>query len=264
MSTSPNTFYAAPLETWADAIQRLSSEAEQYSLEKVEHYKALSNMEHEFLVIYAGHHDPYRPKIVLGVDRNGRDSARALSTLVYPQSLPKSSSSSSSSSSSEKDLAYDGVQFSHDGCAPILAQQGPSILLYTITFSPTSPPLTASNSEARLPPSLLHLSVLLLTIRKRFPRYTFLEYQCYFFARATCLALMDLFGGVETELEGGRRTATWRGMHVLSLQDIILPLPLVLFCAADTTPVGQFLACFNAMVCCCIVMRSEADTRRCR
>jgi hypothetical protein len=257
----PNTFYTAPLETWADAIKRLSSEAEQCFLEKVEHYKALSVLEHEFLVVYAS--DPSGSKIVLGVDRNAQGSEKSLSTLVYAKSSPSPSSSSSEKGSPH--LAYDRVRVSHDGTpAPILYWNSPYVLLYTITFSPTSPPLTASNSEARLPPSLLHLSVLLLTIRKRFPRYTFLEYQCYFFARATCLALMDLFGGVETELEGGRRTATWRGMHVLSLQDIILPLPLVLFCAADTTPVGQFFACFNAMVCCCIVMRSEADTRRCR
>jgi hypothetical protein len=257
----PNTFYTPPLETWAAAIQRLSSEAEQCFLEEVVHCKALSDMEHEFLVVSASH--PSGSKIVLGIDRNARDLATAacgrtpgsasqdtdttqpstvasswaryLNTLVCAKSLPPSSSTSSSKSSH---LAYDGVQVSHDGTpAPILAQHGPCVPLFHITFSSTSPPLTAStststsssNSDARRPPSLLHLSVLLLTIRTRFPSYDLLRYQCYFFARATCLALTDLFGGVETELEDGKRAATWRGVHVFgilpgstALQDLLL------------------------------------------
>src|SRR6267154_46273 len=187
-------------------------------------------MEHEFLVVYAGH--PSGSKIVPGVDRNAQDlttaasnrtsgsasqdttqpptvaslSARYLNTLVCAELLPPSSSTSSSSESSH--LAYDGVQVSHDSTpVSILAQHGPCVPLYTITFSSTSPPLTAStststfNSDARHPPSLLHLSVLLLTIRTHFQSYDLLQYQCYFFARATCIALMDIFRGVETELE---------------------------------------------------------------
>jgi len=244
----PNTFYTAPLETWAAAIQRLSSEAEQCFLEQVVHYKALLNMEHEFLVVYASH--PSGSKIVLGVDRNAQDLATAASKQasgsapqdtdktkpstvafslarypnipVWAKSLTSSSSSSSSSPSpspsSEEEsshLAYDSVQVSHDGTpAPILAQHGPCVLLYTITFSSTSTSTTSSNSDARCPPSLLHLSVLLLTIHTHFPSYDLLQYQCYFFARATRLALKDLFSGVQTDLEGGKRAATWRGVHV--------------------------------------------------
>ncbi|KAI0285965.1 hypothetical protein BGY98DRAFT_1071935 [Russula aff. rugulosa BPL654] len=211
----PNTFYTAPLESWACAVQRRSFVAEQCFLEKVEHCKALSDMEHEFLVVYASH--PSGSKIVLGIDRNAQDSSRALNSVVYPRSLPPTSS--------EKDsphLAYDRVQVSHDGTpAPILTQSGSCVVLYTITFSPNSPPLTASdtsttssNSKAKCPPSILHLSVLLFTINACFPCYTLLKYQCYFFARATCLALIDLFGGVETELKKGKRAATWRGVHV--------------------------------------------------
>jgi hypothetical protein len=271
----PNTFYTAPLETWTAAIQRHSSEAKQCFLEQVLHYKALSDMEHEFLVVYASH--PSGSKIVLGVDRNAQDltiaaskrtsgsasqntnttqpstvvssSARYLNTLVCAKSpLPSLSSSKDKSSH----LAYDGVQVSHDGTsAPILAQHGPSVPLYTITFSSASPPLTASisttssNSKARRHPSLLHLSVLLLTIRTHFPSYALLEYQCYFFARVTCLTLMDLFGGVGTELEEGQRAATWRGVHVslysagrAALQNMLL-LPLVEF-PALIVPAGLF------------------------
>src|ERR1035438_755348 len=73
---SPNTFYTAPLETWAAAIQR-QPEARRCFLERVVHYKALSDMEHEFLVVYASH--PSGSKIVLGVDRNARDLATAAS-----------------------------------------------------------------------------------------------------------------------------------------------------------------------------------------
>ncbi|KAH9992422.1 hypothetical protein BJV77DRAFT_1002333 [Russula vinacea] len=116
--------------------------------------------------------------------------------------------------------------------------------------SGASPDLAASSSSsssgsAAGRPSLLHLSVLLLTIRTHFPSYALLQYQCYFFARVTCLALMDLFGGVETELEEGRRAATWRGVHVslysagrAALQNMLL-LPLVEF-PALIVPAGLF------------------------
>ncbi|KAI0285970.1 hypothetical protein BGY98DRAFT_250181 [Russula aff. rugulosa BPL654] len=78
----PDTFSIAPLETWADAIQLLSFEAERCFLQKVEHYKALSDMEHEFLVVYASH--PSGSQIVLGVDRNG-----PLSSLCAPSRYPR-------------------------------------------------------------------------------------------------------------------------------------------------------------------------------
>jgi hypothetical protein len=270
----PDTFYTAPLDAWATTIQRLPSacEAKECLLEQVVHYKALSDMEHEFLVVYASH--PSGSKIVLGVDRNAQDltsasskhvsvsvdttqpstlasSARYLNLMCVKSSPSISTSSSSESSGASPDLAYDGVQVSHDGTpAPILAQHGPSVPLLTITFPSTSRPPSASSSSsssgsAAGRPSLLHLSVLLLTIRTHFPSYALLQYQCYFFARVTCLALMDLFGGVETELEEGRRAATWRGVHVslysagrAALQNMLL-LPLVEF-PALIVPAGLF------------------------
>ena len=270
----PDTFYTAPLDAWAATIQRLPSacEAKECLLEQVVHYKALSDMEHEFLVVYASH--PSGSKIVLGVDRNAQDltsasskhvsvsvdttqpstlasSARYLNLMCVKSSPSISTSSSSESSGASPDLAYDGVQVSHDGTpAPILAQHGPSVPLLTITFPSTSRPPSASSSSSSSGsdtgrPSLLHLSVLLLTIRTHFPSYALLQYQCYFFARVTCLALMDLFGGVETELEEGRRAATWRGVHVslysagrAALQNMLL-LPLVEF-PALIVPAGLF------------------------
>jgi hypothetical protein len=298
----PNSFYTSPLETWAAAIQRLPSEAKQCFLEQVVHYKALSDMEHEFLVVYANH--PSGSKIVLGVDRNAQDlatsaskqksgsasqdtdttqppnvassSARYLNTLVWAKSPPPSSSSSSSEEESSH-LAYDGVQVSHDGTpAPILAQHGPCVPLYAITFSSTSPltaststSTTSSNSDARRPPSLLHLSVLLLTIRTHFPSYALFQYQCYFFARVTSLALMDLFGGVETELEEGKRAATWRGVHVslysagrTALENMLL-LPLVEF-PALIVPAGLFAVYSAVKLYDGNVVASEVERRRIR
>ena len=298
----PNTFYTSPLETWATAIQRLSSEAKKCFLEQVVHYKALSDMEHEFLVVYASH--PSGSKIVLGVDRNAQDlatvaskrasgstsqdtdttqrstvassSARYLNALVWAKSPPPSSSLSSSKETSSA-FAYDGVQVSHDGTpAPILAQHGSCVPLYTITFSSTSPPLTAStststssNSHARCLPSLLHLSVLLLTIRTHFPSYALFQYQCYFFARVTSLALMDLFGGVQTELEEGKRAATWRGVHVslysagrTALENMLL-LPLVEF-PALIVPAGLFAVYSAVKLYDGNVVGSEVDRRRIR
>ena len=120
--------HRASWKPWAAAIQRQSSEAEQCSIKVVVHYKALSGMEHEFLVVYASH--PSGSTIVLGVDRNApvlataasrrrsgsasQDtsqpstveslSARYLNTILCAKSLSPSSKSSH--------LAYDGVQVS--------------------------------------------------------------------------------------------------------------------------------------------------------
>ena len=276
---SPNTFYALPLETWAAAIQQRSSETKRCFLEQVVHYKALSDMEHEFLVIYASH--PSGSKIVLGVDRNARDSAPSLSTPVRAKSLPQSSFPCSPSSSEKESphFAYDGVQVSHDGTpAPILARHGPHVPLYTITFSPTSPRLaassptspratspTSSNPDPKRPPSLLHLSILLLTIRTHFPCYNLFQYQCYFFARVTCLALIDLFCGVEMKLKEGKRAATWRGMHVSSLQNMLLfPLVVLPAFAVIATPGGLFSVFIAARLYEGNVVGRAVDRRRIR
>ena len=51
---------------------------------------------------------------------------------------------------------------------------------------------------------------------------------------------MDLFGGVETELEEGRRAATWRGVHVSLYSELVaLPgelLQLAVFALAGVSP----------------------------
>lgn len=303
----PDTFYIAPLDTWVAAIQRLPLEATQCILDQIVHYKAISGMEHEFLVVYATH--PSGSKIVLGVDRNAEvlitasapDSQQTSSGAAAAAATPSSSSSLTSSArylgtlitglgsstiSSNEDQhegasprpAYDGVQVSHDGTpAPILAHHGSSVPLTTISFTPHSSvsassstrTTTASRGSRPSRPSLLHLSVLLLTIRTHFPSYALLEYQCYFFARATCLALVDLFGGTETELEEGRRAATWRGVHVslysagrVALQNMVL-LPLVEF-PALIVPAGLFAVYSAVKLYDGNIVESEADRRRIR
>jgi len=156
-------------------------------------------------------------------------SARYISTLMRFCPPPPSPAEV------QQPAAYDSVQVSHDATpAPILAQQGPSVPLSTVSFS-----------LATRRPSLLHLSVLLLTIRAHFPSYALLQYQCYFFARATCLALVDIFGGAEVQHEEGQRAATWRGVHVslysagrAALQNMLL-LPLAEF-PVLIVPAGLF------------------------
>ncbi|KAH9000204.1 hypothetical protein EDB92DRAFT_1829874 [Lactarius akahatsu] len=260
----PDAFYTAPLDVWATAIQRVPSEAEKCLIEQVVHYKALSDMEHEFLVVHACH--PSGSKVVLGVDRNADvltaaqqhagptetagpssplvSSARYLSTLMRFGPSPPSPE------------AYDSVQVSHDATpAPILAQHGPSVPLSTVSFS-------------RAPrPSLLHLSVLLLTIRTHFPSYALLQYQCYFFARATCLALVDISGGIEVQHEEGQRAATWRGVHVslysagrAALQNMLL-LPLAEF-PVLIVPAGLFAVYSAVKLYDGNVVESEVDRRR--
>jgi hypothetical protein len=303
----PDTFYKAALETWAAAIQQLPREAKQCFLDQVVHYKALSDMEHEFLVVYATH--PSGSQIVLSVDRNAEeDVTQAPFQDASPESGATASSPSSSarylgaiitrftsqplsSSSDENEIdgsspcpAYDGVQVSHDGTpTPILAHHGPSVALSTVTFtsshmSPSQPPtrtvaVSASSSregrERSRRPSLLHLSVLLLTIRTHFPSYALLQYQCYFFARATCLSLIDLFRGTETELEEGGRASTWRGVHVslysagrAALQNMLL-LPLAEF-PALIVPAGLFAVYSAVKLYDGNVVENEVDRRRIR
>jgi hypothetical protein len=279
----PDTFYSAPLDAWATAIQRIPSEAKRCLIEQVVHYKALSDMEHEFLVVHASH--PSGSKVVLGVDRNAdvltaaqqhtptelveaagpssslRSSARYLSTLMNfcpsSPSLPEAS---------PQQPAYDSVQVSHDASpAPILAQHGPSVPLSTVSFSPEP----AGLGRATRRPSLLHLSVLLLTIRTHFPSYALLQYQCYFFARATCLALVDIFGGAEVQHEEGQKAATWRGVHVslysagrAALQNMML-LPLAEF-PVLIVPAGLFAAYSAVKLYDGNVVESDVDRRRIR
>lgn len=303
----PDTFYKATLETWAAAIQQLPCEAKQCFLDQVVHYKALSDMEHEFLVVYATH--PSGSQIVLGFDRNAERDVTWATTSSESQSQQASSSASgatatasSSLSSSARYLgtlitsfssrppssdenegssphpAYDGVQVSHDGTpAPILAHNGRSVALSTITFTSShasqSPTRTVSTSsqdpEPSHRPSLLHLSILLLAIRTHFPSYALLQYQCYFFARAACLSLIDLFRGTETELEEGRRASTWRGVHVslysagrAALQNMLL-LPLVEF-PALIVPAGLFAVYSAVKLYDGNVVENEVDRRRIR
>ncbi|KAF8260694.1 hypothetical protein EI94DRAFT_1747745 [Lactarius quietus] len=266
----PDTFYTEPLDAWAAAIQCSPSEAKRCLIEQVVHYKALTDMEHEFLVVYASH--PSGSKVVLGhaptdsAEAAGpssslASSARYLSTLM---SFCPSAPSLPDASSSTQQLAYDSVQVSHDATpTPILAQHGPSVALSTVSFSPESP---GRDTRTRLP-SLLHLSVLLLTIRTHFPSYALLQYQCYFFARATCLSLVDIFGGVEVQHEEGQKAATWRGVHVslysagrAALQNMML-LPLAEF-PVLIVPAGLFAAYSAVKLYDGNVVQSDVDRRR--
>jgi hypothetical protein len=160
-------------------------------------------------------HRPSGCQIWLGIDRiaGGTTTKRTRCTSHVP------SSPSSTSAPCDKSikmafpcLANDQVQVSHNGKpGPITAQHGKYVTLSSFDF--TSRP-NAYGDEKRPHPSLLHLAILLPIICKHFPLYTLLSYQCYFFARATCLALIDYFDGVEKEHSKARRAGTWRGLHV--------------------------------------------------
>ncbi|KAI0255746.1 hypothetical protein BJV78DRAFT_570561 [Lactifluus subvellereus] len=110
--------------------------------------------------------------------------------------------------------------WSHMTAHPCPSSPGPSVPLSTITCAPSCPPAPAGNGirerggRHSSRPSLLHLTILLFIVHKHFPFYVLLQYECYFFSRVMCLALTDLFGGVETEHAEGWRAATWRGVHV--------------------------------------------------
>ncbi|KAH9967389.1 hypothetical protein BC827DRAFT_1152730 [Russula dissimulans] len=283
----PDTFYTNSLDAWTSAIQRLprALEAKQCDLDQVVHYKALSGMEHEFLVVYASHR-PSGSKIVLGVDRNAEELPQAASSESQQESLHTTGTPSSSLGSSARcvsTLMHVGSSFPPPESPPprplpmairnrLRALQR-TVALSTLTFSslsyPTSPTAASdsSGSYTRRRPTLLHLSVLLRTIRVHFPDYALLQYQCYFFARATCLALIDLFGGVEKELEEGQRAATWRGMHVslysaghAAFQNMLL-LPLIEF-PTLIVPAGLFAVYSAVRLYDGNVVESEVDRRR--
>ncbi|KAI9440448.1 hypothetical protein H4582DRAFT_1936972 [Lactarius indigo] len=233
----PDAFYTAPLDAWATAIQRVPSEAERCLIEQVVHYKALSDMEHEFLIVYACH--PSGSKVVLGIDRN----ADVLTAAQEHAGSPEAAGA----------IVFAGIARRHartDSCPT----------------RPLCPSLDRFFSLAPRP-SLLHLSVLLLTIRAHFPSYALLQYQCYFFARATCLALVDIFGGAEVQHEEGQRAATWRGVHVslysagrAALQNMLL-LPLVEF-PVLIVPAGLFAVYSAVKLYDGNVVESDVDRQR--
>jgi hypothetical protein len=64
----PDTFYTTPLDSWATVIQRVPSKAKWCLIEQVIHYKTLSDMEHEFLVVHTSHLSG--SKVMLGIDCN--------------------------------------------------------------------------------------------------------------------------------------------------------------------------------------------------
>jgi hypothetical protein len=221
----------------------------------VVHYKAQSSTEHEFLVVYAIHRSGAR--IVLGVDRNAERPS------VAPRGAAPVSAKKLTLFPRE---AYDSVQVSHDRSpAPILQQQhGRSVPLSFITFARTATATAGSDDDAdprRL--SLLQLSILLLTIRKCSPSYSLLQYQCYFFARATCLALVDLFDGEETAVKEGRR-ATWRGVHVSSFSTALTVLFMIVAVDVDMVPAGLGALYSAAKMYDGDVVKSEVDRQRTR
>ena len=80
---------------------------------------------------------------------------------------------------------------------------------------------------------------------------------------------MDLFGGVETELEEARRAATWHGVHVSvysagrAALENMLSLPLDEY-PALIVPVGLFAVFSAVKLYDGKMVRSEVDRRRIR
>jgi hypothetical protein len=153
----PDTFYTAPLNTWAAAIQRVPLDAQNCLIDWVMHAKAQSSMEHEFLLVAARSIVP-APKSCWA----------SIATLSVPPSPPRAQHPQPviAQLSLFPREAYDSVQVSHDGTpAPILQQHGRSVPLSFITFARTAAATARSDDDADpRRPSLLHLSILLLTI----------------------------------------------------------------------------------------------------
>jgi hypothetical protein len=217
----PDAFFTAPLKTWARVVlQKISFVAQHCFLEQVVHYKALSDMEHEFLVVCASH--PSGVPIYLSIDRiaGGGTTTKQVRCTSRVSSSPSSTSAPCGQpiKIACPSLANDRVQISHNCTpAPILAQHGDSVILSMVDFTSRT---NASGSEKRLRPSLLHLSILLPIICEHFPRYRLLSSQCYLFARATYLVLIDHFDGMEIKCPDARRAGTWRGLHTSLLSAI--------------------------------------------
>jgi len=222
----PTSSYVASLDAWAANLQTAATYAEACNciIERIVHYKASSDMEHEYLVVHSRH--PSGAAVVLGVDRNAEEHMDQATSARYMMNKISSVSRLERPSDEDRGLvAFDGVEVSHDGTAePIISRHGPSIELNSISFP--------SNS----PPTLHNLTVLLLVIRRHFPSYILLRHQCYFFARAALLSLCNIFSGIESpHPENYALQGTWRGAHVslyaagkTALQNMLL-LPLAEF-----------------------------------
>ncbi|KAI0029554.1 hypothetical protein K488DRAFT_56126 [Vararia minispora EC-137] len=238
----PESSYVASLDAWAANLQTAGTylEAKSCTIEHVVHYKASSDMEHEYLVVHARHSSG--ALVVLGVDRNAEEHMdQATSSRYITNAISLFSGRGRSSDEDRGVVAFDGVEVSHDGTAePITSRHGPSIELNTLSFS------SRSDSGSRTAPTLHNLTVLLLVIRSHFPAYMLLRHQCYFFARATLLSLSTIFPSRQTpHPENYALQGTWRGAHVslfaagkTAIQNMLL-LPLIEF-PVLLVPAGLF------------------------
>ncbi|KAI0294581.1 hypothetical protein BC826DRAFT_318096 [Russula brevipes] len=175
-----HALHTASLSSWAAAIQRVPFDAECcLIIDRVMLVKARSSIEPEFLLVAARHLSG--AQIVLGVNRNAE----------RPPVVPKGAVSISAQKPSLFPARAQRRLFHH---VPPPAPDPTTMLIRSACRCSTSP------SSCRPSASSSRLNSLF-------------GYRCYVFARATCLALIDLFGGVEVAADEGRR-ATWCGVHV--------------------------------------------------
>ncbi|KAA1468937.1 hypothetical protein DENSPDRAFT_834437 [Dentipellis sp. KUC8613] len=204
--TGKSYLHSGSLEDWASRVQRDGRVSHKYTLHRVVHMKAQTDMEHEFLLIHAV--SPSGNTVVLGVDRNASGDEPTPASSRSPSRLDVNLKPGCPNPHPDKQSAFDWVEVSSNGTTEhITSKHGPSIVLSTLTFP--------DDANVALSPTLTHLSVLLQVVRREFPDYALLEHQCYWFARTIFLALLRLFHGVEEpHPENHILQATFRGAHV--------------------------------------------------
>lgn len=210
----PRSAHVHSLDAWSDRLRAPDTyeDAARCAIESITHYKASSDMEHEYLVVHARHSSG--SAVVLSVDRNAEEDMGQATSSRYALnailSYPSSGSDTAAKDQNAGISAFDGVEVSVDGTPqPIIARHGPSIELNTLVLS------SSIDDESTPGVNLHQLTVLLFVIRSHFPSYILLQHQCYFFARATVLSMSSIFKGKETpHPENYALQGTWRGAHV--------------------------------------------------
>lgn len=195
----PDEYYSAPFNVWTTSIQS-TSEGSRCYLDRVEHWKCKTDMEHEYLLVYIRDQSGYTG--VMAMDRNASEDEQ-FSSLTLSPSLDGSLAANGHSNSKSTTPAFDRVEISHDGSIDcIVERRGMSVLLTTLIFP-------------KVAPTIHQLSVLLQIVHEECPHYAPLQHQCYWFARSIFVTLAELFDGIENpDSENIALMSTFRGTHV--------------------------------------------------
>jgi hypothetical protein len=143
---------------------------------KIDHYKCLQRVEHEFLVLHFAHWDHPAATAAICVDRSVNVTVGHSSGMITP------------SSTSSENHAEDIVELI--GCASSLNIK----TCLTAKFKSFNLISSLSFPSQSTAPSALHVAVLLFEVNQQAVHYNLLSTQCYWFGHTVFKSLQTLFG----------------------------------------------------------------------